>query len=156
MIHDVDVRDLQVHPDERGHLTEVWRSDWDFFAGDDAPAMAYVSQTYPGVIRAWHRHDRGQIDHFVVAQGRAKVGIYDDREASPSRGELDTFVIGDGNMNSVRIPAGCWHGFKAIGEEAVLLLNFPTNLYDYEDPDEQRLPYDTEEIPLEWEAAPHA
>ena len=155
MIHDVSLKELHINADERGHLTEVWRSDWDFFAGEDRPEMAYVSETYPGVIRAWHRHHRGQIDHFVVPRGRAKVGIYDDRDGSPTKGELDTVVIGDGNMNAIRVPGDCWHGFKAIGPDPVLLLNFPTNLYEYDDPDEEHLPFDTDNIPLDWEAPPH-
>lgn len=155
MIHDVELEELQINADERGYLTEVWRSDWEFYAGEDEPAMSYVSETYPGVVRAWHRHNEGQIDHFVVPRGKVKVGIYDDREGSPTQGELDTFVVGEGNMNAIRIPGDCWHGFKAVGDERALLLNFPTTLYDYEDPDEERIPYDTDRIPLDWEEPPH-
>ena len=155
MIHDVEVRELQINADERGSLTELWREDWGFYEGKDDPSMSYVSITYPGIIRAWHRHVRGQIDHFVVVNGKAKVGIYDDRKDSPTQGKLDTFVIGEGNMNAVRVPGDCWHGFKAVGDQRTVLVNFPTNLYDYEDPDEERLPYDTDQIPFDWEEAPH-
>lgn len=154
MIHDVEIKKLQINADERGHLAEIWRSDWDFHAGDE-PQMSYFSETYPGVIRAWHRHNRGQIDHFIVPRGKAKVGIYDDREESPTQGELDTFIIGEGNMNAIKVPGDCWHGFKAIGDERVLLLNFPNELYDYEEPDEDRLPYDTDKIPFDWGSPPH-
>ncbi|MFB6197422.1 MAG: dTDP-4-dehydrorhamnose 3,5-epimerase, partial [Halobacteriaceae archaeon] len=49
----------------------------------------------------------------------------------------------------------CWHGFKAVGDERAILINFPTNLYDYENPDEERLPHDTDEIPFDWEEPPH-
>jgi len=35
--------------------------------------------------------------------------------------------------------------------EPSLLLNFPTQLFNYDEPDEFRLPYDTEEIPCNWE-----
>lgn len=152
-IHDVETRDLQVNADERGHLVEVFREDWAEY--DPEPAMSYFSMTYPGTIRAWHRHVRGQVDHFVCAKGRIKVGIYDDRADSPTQGALDTFVIGEHNETLVRVPGDCWHGFKVIGEKPAYLINFPTNLYEYEDPDEERLPYDTDRIPLDWEAAPH-
>jgi dTDP-4-dehydrorhamnose 3,5-epimerase len=84
-----------------------------------------------------------------------KVGIYDDREGSPTRGEVDTYVIGEGNMKALRVPGDCWHGFKTLGDERATLINFPTNLYDYEDPDEERLPYDTDRIPYDWETPPH-
>ena len=153
MIEGVDLRDLQVNTDERGHLVEMFREDWDEY--DLEPAMSYYSMSYPGVIRAWHRHTRGQIDHFVCPQGRIKVGVYDDRDDSPTEGEVNSFIIGEHNQQMIRIPGDCWHGFKVIGDERALLVNFPTNLYDYEDPDEERLPHDTGEIPFDWEAEPH-
>lgn len=149
MIEGVTARDLQVNADERGHLVEIFREDWELY--DPDPAMSYYSMSYPGVVRAWHRHERGQIDHFVCPTGRIKVAIYDDRESSPTQGELDTFVIGEHNQRVVRIPGDCWHGFKTIGDEPALLINFPTNLYDYDDPDEERLPPDTDEIPYDWD-----
>lgn len=150
MIRGVSVRELQVNADERGHLVEMYRQDWEEY--DLAPAMSYFSMTYPGVVRAWHKHVRGQVDHFICPMGRIKVGVYDDRDGSPTKDQLDTFVIGDSNQQVVRIPGDCWHGFKAIGDSPALLVNFPTELYDYDDPDEQRLPPHTDEIPLEWDA----
>lgn len=152
-IHDVQLRDLQVNADERGHLVEVYREDWDAY--DISPEMSYYSMTYPGIIRAWHRHLKGQIDHFVCPRGRIKIGIYDERKDSPTKGELDTFVIGEHNQQVVRIPGDCWHGFKTIDAEPSILINYPTELYDYEDPDEERIPYDTDRIPLDWNESPH-
>lgn len=153
MIHDVEVRDLRVNADERGHLVEMFRRDWGEF--EEEPAMSYYSLTYPGVVRAWHRHARGQVDYFVCPVGRIKVGVYDDRADSPTRGELDTFVVGEHSPQVIRVPGECWHGFKAIGDRPALLVNFPTRLYDYDDPDEERLPWDTAEIPLDWDADVH-
>ncbi|QPV63211.1 dTDP-4-dehydrorhamnose 3,5-epimerase family protein [Halosimplex litoreum] len=149
MIDGVEARELKVNADERGHLVEVFRRDWDEY--DPEPAMSYYSMTYPGITRAWHRHNYGQIDHFVCPNGRIKIGIYDDRDGSPTQGELETFIIGEHSQQVVRIPGDCWHGFKAIGDEPAFLLNFPTTLYDYDNPDEERLPYDTDRIPLDWD-----
>jgi dTDP-4-dehydrorhamnose 3,5-epimerase len=153
MIDGVEVRRLQVNADERGHLVEFFREDWEEY--DPEPAMSYYSLSYPGVVRAWHRHRRGQIDHFVCPSGRIKVGVYDDREDSPTRGEVDQFVIGEHDQRMVRIPGACWHGFKVIGNDQALLVNMPTNLYDYDDPDEERLPPDTDEIPMDWDERRH-
>lgn len=153
MIDGVKERALEVNTDERGHLVEVFREDWDIY--DPKPAMSYYSMSYPGIIRAWHRHTEGQVDHFVCPQGRIKIGVYDDRAGSPTREELNTFVVGEHEQRAVRIPGACWHGFKVVGDEPAMLLNFPTALYDYDDPDEERLPYDTDEIPLDWEEPPH-
>ncbi|MFB6186468.1 MAG: dTDP-4-dehydrorhamnose 3,5-epimerase family protein, partial [Halobacteriaceae archaeon] len=119
MIDGVELKDLQINADERGSLTEMWRSDWDFF--EESPEMSYFSVSYPGIIRAWHRHERGQVDHFVVPHGKVKVGIYDDRENSSTRGDLDTYVIGEGNMQAIRVPGDCWHGFKVVGDERATL-----------------------------------
>ena len=153
MIEGVEIRELQVNADERGHLVEMYRTDWDIF--DPDPAMSYHSMTYPGVVRAWHRHTEGQVDHFVCPKGRLKIGIYDEREGSPTNGEVNTFVIGEHDQKAIRIPGDCWHGFKAIGDKPAFLVNFPTKLYDYGKPDEERIPYDAERIPLDWEEEPH-
>ncbi len=152
MIEGVEKRDLHVNTDERGHLVELFRDDWELY--DPEPAMSYYSMTYPGITRAWHRHNHGQVDHFVCPKGRIKVGIYDDRKNSPTKGEVNSFIIGEHNQKVIRIPGDCWHGFKAIGDEPVFLINMPTKLYDYEDPDEERLPYDTDKIPLDWDELP--
>jgi len=153
MIHDVAVRDLQVNADERGHLVEIFREDWDEY--DPKPAMSYYSLSDPGVIRAWHRHRRGKIDYFTCPKGRIKVGIYDDREESPTHGEVNQFVIGEHNQRVIRIPGKCWHGFRVVGSEQAMLINFPTNLYDYDDPDEERLSPDTDKIPMDWDEKQH-
>ena len=58
MIDGVKARKLQVNTDERGHLVEVFREDWDEY--DIDPAMSYYSMTYPDIVRAWHRHKRGK------------------------------------------------------------------------------------------------
>lgn len=152
-IQGVKVRDLQVNVDERGHLVEIFRNDWDEYNID--PAMSYYSMTYPDVIRAWHRHHNGQIDYFVCLNGRIKIGIYDERDNSPTKGELNTFVIGEHNQQVVRIPGDCWHGFKVVSNNPAILVNCPTKLYNYENPDEERIPYDSNKIPLDWEEPPH-
>jgi dTDP-4-dehydrorhamnose 3,5-epimerase len=153
MIDGVEVHDLQVNADERGHLVEIFREDWELY--DPEPAMSYYSMSYPGVVRAWHCHRHGQIDHFVCPKGRIKIGVYDDRVDSPTREELNTFIVGEHSQQAVRIPGDCWHGFKTIGDEPAFLINFPTKLYDYDDPDEERLPPHTDEIPLDWDEQPH-
>lgn len=154
MISGVRTHDIEELVDERGRVLETWRTDWDVF--EDDLEMSYMSVTRPGVIRAWARHVRGQDDYFVVPHGRIKVGVYDEREDSPTRGELDVFYLGEGNMKLLRIPGDCWHGFKVVSEDSATLINYITELYDYDDPDHERLPYDTERIPLNWDDEPHS
>ncbi len=152
LIIGVEVEKLEKHADERGSLCEIVRTDWSAF---EKFAMAYFSVTYPGVVRAWHRHPRTkQKDLFCVLQGTAKVVVYDQREDSPTKGAINEFVIGEDNLVLLKIPGECWHGFKAVGIKPVVLVNFPTALYDYENPDEERLPPNTGKIPYDWKPSP--
>ena len=146
IIEGVKVRKLRLVPDERGFLMELMRSDWVEFEGF---GQVYITAVYPGVVKGWHYH-KIQTDHFVCVQGMAKVVLYDGREDSPTHGEVNEFFMGRLNPIMVKIPKGVFHGFKGIGEEITLIVNVPTELYDYEQPDEYRLPAHTKEIPYDW------
>ncbi|EQD41304.1 dTDP-4-dehydrorhamnose 3,5-epimerase, partial [mine drainage metagenome] len=85
-------RTLTRRPDERGYFAEILRNDWTDFTLGEAPVQANLSMSYPGIVRAWHRHGRGQVDYFVVVQGAVKICAYDDRPGSRTRGELAELV----------------------------------------------------------------
>jgi len=146
MIEGVRIKELKVNADERGSLMEILRADDPIF---EKFAQVYVSLNYPGVVRAWHYHKR-QNDYFVVVKGMVKVVLYDRREDSPTRGMLQEFFLGERHNILLRIQAGVLHGYKTIGVEPSLLLNFPTELYDRTAPDEYRLPWDSPEVPYDW------
>lgn len=146
MIDGVQIKQLKVNADERGSLMEILRSDDEIF---EKFGQVYVSLNYPQVIRAWHYH-RIQNDNFVVVKGMAKVVLYDSRPDSPTKGEINEFFLGERNNILVRIPKGVMHGYKTIGVEPSLLLNFPTEVYNRQSPDEYRVPWNHEEIPYDW------
>ena len=146
MIEGVKVRGLRFIPDERGYLMEILRSDWTEY---ERFGQVYVTAAYPGVVKGWHYH-KLQTDHFVCVHGMAKVVLYDRREDSPTFGEVNEFFIGERNPCLIKIPPSVVHGFKGVGQDVALIVNVPTELYDYDDPDEHRLPYDTDEIPYDW------
>ena len=146
LIEGVQVKRLMPNADERGFLMEILRCDDDIF---EKFGQVYVSLNYPGVVRAWHYH-RKQNDFFVVVKGMIKVALYDSREDSPTRGEVNEFFLGENNRILLRIPIGVMHGYKTVGVEPSLLLNFPTEPYDRQQPDEYRLPWNTTEIPYDW------
>ncbi|SHI89390.1 dTDP-4-dehydrorhamnose 3,5-epimerase family protein [Desulfofundulus thermosubterraneus] len=147
LIDGVQVKKLRLIPDERGFLMEMLRSDWPEF---DKFGQAYITACYPGVIKAWHYH-KIQWDHFVCVGGMAKVVLYDPREGSPTKGVLNVFHLGYLNPCLLKIPPGVYHGFTAEGNRTALIVNFPTELYNYEQPDEFRLPYNDPSIPYSWE-----
>lgn len=147
MIQGVEIKKLTRHADERGFLMELLRKDDPIFSKF---GQTYVSMNYPGVVRAWHYH-RKQDDYFVCVKGMIKVALYDMREGSPTRGEVAEYYLGDNNNIILRIPVGVAHGYKTVGAEPSLLINFPTETYDPKEPDEFRLDWDTSEIPYNWD-----
>lgn len=141
MLPGVRVRDLKKLPDDRGFFVELLRKDWKELSEGDVFVQSNMSMSYPGIIRAWHRHARGQVDYFIVLRGALKVGIYDDRENSETRGQLDEVVLSSEKLQILRVPGYYWHGSKTVSSEPSLLLYFVTRLYDYENPDEERRPW---------------
>ncbi|KKM62438.1 hypothetical protein LCGC14_1521700 [marine sediment metagenome] len=146
MIQGVEVKQLARHADERGFLMEILRSDDPIFTKF---GQCYVSMNYPGVVRAWHWHQK-QDDFFVVVKGMIKVGLCDMREGSATHGEVSEFYLGENNNIVLKIPVGVAHGYKTVGVEPSLLINFPSEVYNREEPDEYRLPWDTDQIPFDW------
>ena len=147
MIHGVAVKKLVRHADERGYLMEMLREDDAVF---ERFGQSYVALNYPGVVRAWHYH-REQTDHFVAVKGMVKVALYDAREGSATHGEVQEFFLGDNNPMLLKIPPGVFHGYKTIGTEPSLLVNFPTHTYNRAQPDEYRVPWDSPDVPYDWE-----
>ena len=136
MLQGVRVKPIKRLPDERGFFTEVMRTDWKDLFEEDTIAQANLSWTYPGVIRAWHRHLRGQTDYFLALKGSIKICAFDDKTQ-----ELNEIISSALNLQLVRVPGQYWHGFKAVGDESAMLLYFTTRLYDPADPDEERRPW---------------
>jgi len=146
-IDGVVIKDINVIPDERGRLMEILRRDDGHF---EKFGQVYMTTNYPGVVKAWHYH-KVQCDNVVCVKGMIKLVLYDAREGSPTKGRLNEYFIGDHNHKLIRIPAGVWHGWKCVSESESLVVNVPTEMYDHKNPDEFRLPFDTDEIPYDWE-----
>lgn len=138
---------LKVIPDERGRLMEMLRRDDEQMF--EQFGQIYMTSAYPGVVKAWHYH-KHQADHFVVVRGMMKVVLYDDREGSPTRGVINEFFMGDHNPAILKIPQNVYHGFKCISEHEALVINVPTQAYNYQDPDEFRVDPHSGEIPYDW------
>ena len=146
-IEGVWAKSLKVIPDERGRLMEILRADDEGFRKF---GQIYMTTNYPGVVKAWHLHEV-QEDMVACAKGMIKLVLYDARESSPTRGAVKEYFIGDHAPTLVRVPAGVYHGWKGISEDESVVVNIPTEMYDYASPDEHRLPWDTPDIPYDWE-----
>jgi dTDP-4-dehydrorhamnose 3,5-epimerase len=146
LIEGVKIKKLKVIPDERGRLMEMLRCDDDFFTKF---GQAYMTAAYPGVVKGWHYH-RIQADNMIIIKGMMKIVLYDDRSNSKTYKELNEFFVGEHNPALIHIPAGVLHGFKCISETEAVCINIPTELYDYEKPDEYRVDPHSKEIPYDW------
>ncbi len=146
MIEGVATKRLKVIPDERGRLMECLRSDDELFIKF---GQMYVTTTLPSVVKGWHLH-HGQWDNVVCVKGMIKLVLCDGRESSPTEGQIDELFIGEHQPLLVRIPPGVWHGWKCVSPEEAYVVNAPTEVYVYEDPDQDELPPDTPEIPYDW------
>jgi dTDP-4-dehydrorhamnose 3,5-epimerase len=162
MLPGVAVQELKKRPDERGMFCELLREDWKDFLDGDSVVQANLSMSYPGIIRAWHRHARGQVDYFVVLQGALRICAYDDRPDSATRGELTEMISSAEGLQIVRIPGFYWHGTKTLGSQSSLLLYLVNRVYDYANPDEERRPWNDPKIidpktkqPFDWNRPPH-
>ena len=125
---------------------EILRSDDDLFLRF---GQVYMTTAYPGVVKGWHYHKK-QIDNFAIVKGMIKLVLYDGREDSPTRGEVNEFFLGQHNPLLVQIPAFVLHGFKGIGTEEAIVINCPTEVYNYETPDEFRVDPFSPEVPYDW------
>lgn len=146
MIEGVKTKGLRVIPDERGWLMEILRSDDELF---EKFGQVYITTAYPNVVKAWHYHKK-QTDNFTCIKGMMKVALCDARENSSTYKEITEFFVGEKNPILISVPPGVYHGFKAIGTETAYFLSIPTLPYNYDEPDEYRLPPDTKEIAYDW------
>ena len=145
-IHDVKIKRLTTHAADRGYLREVIRADEDLLRQF---GQLTVTKTHPGVIKAFHWHKK-QDDVWYIADGMARIVMYDQREGSPTHGETQVVVAGEDNPLSVLIPAGVAHGYQVLGNKPVILFYAVTHPYDAADPDEYRIPWDDPAIGFDW------
>lgn len=140
-LNGVKTYELNILPDERGFFVEALRHDWKEFLKDESILQTNLSYSYPNVVRAWHKHLRGQIDHFLVLKGAMKICAFDE----VTRKMAEVIAI-DKKPTLVRIPGKYLHGTKTISNEPSLLVYFVNRLYDYKNPDEYRTPWNDQSV----------
>jgi dTDP-4-dehydrorhamnose 3,5-epimerase len=91
---------------------------------------------------------------MTCIKGMLKLVLYDSRKTSSTFKKIEEIFFGDRRPLLVKIPPLVQHGFKAIGGETAYAINVSTETYNYERPDEFRLPPDTKQIPYDWGLTP--
>ncbi len=143
MIEGVKVTPLRQILDERGKIMHMLRSDDVHF---EKFGEIYFSCVHPGAIKGWHIH-KEMVLNYAVPHGNIKFVLYDDREGSATRGELQELYLGPDNYCLVTVPPMVWNGFKGIGSEMAIVANCSSISHradeiDRLDPFDPSIPYD--------------
>jgi dTDP-4-dehydrorhamnose 3,5-epimerase len=145
MIDGVLIIPLKQIPDERGKIMHMLRCDDPHF---EKFGEIYFSVVYPGMIKGWHIHKKITLNYAVV-NGMIKLVLYDQREKSPTKGELMELLIGEDNYTLIQIPPGVVNGFRGRGAKPAIVANCATEPHD---PKEIiRINPFSKEIPYNWD-----
>jgi len=128
-----EITKIQSHYDERGVFAELMRCDWTSIICSDEIKQTNLSISYPGIIRAWHKHVNDQFDYLLCIKGCIKVCIFEEEQS-----KLQEIVSNGQSLQIVKVNGKYWHGFKVLGNEPAILVYFTSKLYDYNHPDEER------------------
>lgn len=144
LINGILLYPLKINKDVSGILVETLRTDWKGIYGQDREfAMQYYSVTESGIARdedVWHFHPTGQEDRFLLVQGAIVVAIADNRDESSTRGLLNLFYLqADKDPYMLLVPKRTLHTFMVVSDNAAIMLNYPTRLYD--PAEEGRMPF---------------
>ena len=130
--------------DERGKIMHMLRNDDKNFS----KFGKYIFLTHPNTVKAWHLHKRMTVNYVCVV-GKIKLVLFDDREKSITRGELQEIFLTTENYNLVSVPPGIWNGFKSIENKSSIIANCSDIPHD---PDEMlRKPYDDPYFNYNWD-----
>lgn len=138
-IEGVILKELNPLVDGRGDVIELWSEAWAEKEGFLKPAHCYQSATDYGVVKCWHLHAI-HTDQFTVTRGKLQVTLVDIREKSRTFGHVNSVFLGIQRPRLLKIPAGIMHGWKALTQPDVIVVNFQTHVYDAGD--EFKFPWD--------------
>ena len=143
MIEGVRITPLRQIPDERGKVMHMLRADDPHF---ERFGEIYFSTVYQGVVKGWHLHERMTIN-YAVPVGMIKLVLFDDREGSKTRGEVQELFLGESSYSLVTVPPFVWNGFKGVAAPHSVVANCATIPHDPAeivrlDPFSPKIPYD--------------
>ena len=145
LLDGVIISELRQLTDGRGSVLHMLRCDDPEFTKF---GECYFSEILPGAVKAWKRH-RVQSQHFAVPVGRIRLAIYDDREGSRTRGQMQTIELGRPDAYfRLRIPPGLWYGFACISDGPALLANCAD--FPHDPVESEQRPITDPGIPYRW------
>jgi len=147
MIEGIKIKKLKVNEDVRGDFREILKDNEGLM---ENIRQISIGKTKPGIIKAFHWH-KNQDDIFYLMKGKLLVVLYDNREKSSTKGEIQTILLEDSSdPELVFIPRGVFHGYKVLGDKVAEVLYIMNNVYDSSNPDEERVDYNDPSINFDW------
>jgi len=149
LIDGVAIREVRSVITANSVTTEICRSDWGVVEGAIEQTIHVAMRG--GAVSAWHQH-RHRWDYLFVIGGHLRIVLYDPREESPTRGQVDVFHLSPNRPQLLAVPPAVWHGVQNLSNDVSSFVNLFNKRYEYADPDEWRLPPDTDQIPYAFRA----
>jgi len=142
-IPDVDVYQLDKHEDKTGAGSFIEVFGETFCTTTETRTTSIKQMNYstmaPGAIKGFHLHFV-QTDYWFVPPGNKMYTILHDcrEDCQPL---TYTFLLGPDPV-VLAIPPGVAHGVKNVGTSESTIIYGVTQEFNFEDPDEHRLPWD--------------
>jgi dTDP-4-dehydrorhamnose 3,5-epimerase len=138
------VTPLRIIRDERGSVMHMLRDDSQRF---ERFGEIYFSTVDPGAVKAWHLH-REMALNYAVPVGMITLVCYDDRDGSPTKGNVVELHVGESNYVLVTIPPLVWNGFTCKSPHTAVVANCATV---HHSPEEiERIDPFSDLIPYNW------
>ena len=129
MIEGVELTPLKVISGDSGDVLHAMkRTEFSFHGFGEA----YFSTVNKGAIKAWKRHHKMTLN-LVVPCGEIKFVLYDDRQGSPTYGQINELPLSLQNYQRLTVPPMVWLGFKGLSDNLNMLMNVSNIPHD---PDE--------------------
>ncbi|MBI1767962.1 MAG: dTDP-4-dehydrorhamnose 3,5-epimerase [Bacteroidetes bacterium] len=109
---------------------------------------AYFSNVLFGKKKGWKKHTRMTLN-IIVPVGEIGFVLFDDREASSTKGFFFEIMLSRKNYFRLTIPPGIWMTFYGKGEGENILLNIANIPHD--PTESENLPLENDYINYSWE-----
>lgn len=126
MIEGVVYKPLRRIPDDRGTIWHMLKKTDDIFT---TFGEIYFTSLYPGIVKAWHVHQRMDLNYACIV-GSVRVVLFDDRNNSPTRGTFDEYILGEHSYGLLHIPHGVTNGMQCLGQATAVVANCATLPHD--------------------------
>ncbi len=146
----VELFQLSPHVDDRGLFLEIYRNAathpgseglQTFFQDLQIAQLSYSLVTADDHVKGLHYHLKQADVWFCPPPFKLKAVLLDVRRASPTSGQAQTVVLGEGQDLWVKIPPGVAHGYRPLTVPCGLLY-VATRCFDISESDEYRIPWD--------------